>query len=200
MESGMVTQEFAARTSDRRLVGVVLSLTLGLFALACFLPAVDKQWVMDGGALQDTHNDEPVLGPGWSDLAFGWLSGHPAWLANPTLALGIVLLLCGQARHAAVVGVLSASLGLATWTLFGRKDLYVGYYAWQASQLVFAGGATWVCLRRRFGQHASPILPYERAEPPRTPSRSCLSEVDYTHDDQPRRHASTAAVGRRPPG
>lgn len=147
----MAAQEAPVGTKDRLLVAV----TLGLFGVACCLPAVDKQWICHGGALQDRPNDGPVLGPGVGDLVFGWLSGHPAWLANPALAVAVVLLLFGQRRCAAVAGVLAASLGLTTCQLFGLAELYRGYYVWQASQVMFAAGACWFCwsARSRRGNH-----------------------------------------------
>jgi hypothetical protein len=141
----MATQEALGRTKDRWLV----ALTLGLFALGCCMPAVDKARITDAGALQDSPLEGPFLLVGLYDLIWGWLSCHPAWLANPVLAVAVVLMWFGWRWCATAAGVLAAGLGLTTCNLFKLAELYPGYYVWEASQLVFAIGACWFCLSGR---------------------------------------------------
>ncbi len=120
-----------------------------LFALACMLPAVDAGRSRDFGALQDRYDNSPEVSPGCVVLATGWMSCHPAWLANPVLALRALLLRLGRSRCAAAAGALSAALGLSTWGLLGSSELHAGYYVWQAIQFALTAGAGWACLLQR---------------------------------------------------
>jgi hypothetical protein len=120
-----------------------------LFLLACFLPCIDS------------GREVPSSDPGWPDftagchfglmiLLFGWSGGNNGvpWSANVFLALGLGCLGFRRYRTAGVLGIIASALGLTTWLMnsFSRPhDIHpmVGYYFWQASQLVLAVGAFW---------------------------------------------------------
>jgi hypothetical protein len=113
----MATQEVTLGASDGWFVGLVVALTLGLFAAACCLPTVDEdRWSFT--ALAEGPYKGPDVGYGLLDLFLGWLSGHPAWFANPTLLVALILLLVGWRSSAAAAGTLSASLGITTCFTF----------------------------------------------------------------------------------
>jgi hypothetical protein len=148
----MARQEVTLTARDRRFVRVVVALTLGLFAVACCLLTVDEDRYTDGGALHEGPYNGPHPGWGWLDLLFGWLSGHPAWFANPTLVVALLLLRIGWRSSAAAAGILAFSLGLTTCATFEIQQLHMGYYIWQVSLLSFAIGACWACLLERRGR------------------------------------------------
>jgi hypothetical protein len=127
----------------------VVGLTCLLFLAACFLPCVDTG---TRGPTGDPSFPDPSEGRqfGLVILLFGWGGGNHGvpWSANVFLALGVVCILSGHSRTAAGFGVVASVLGLTTWLInsFSRPfsvHPLVGYYFWQASQFVFAGGALW---------------------------------------------------------
>ena len=131
----------------------VIALVCLLFLLACFLPCIDCG---AGVASSDPGFPDFTAGChlGLELLLFGWGGGNNGvpWSANVFLALGLVCLWVGQPGTAGVLGVIAAGLGLTTWLLnsFSRPHDYqvmVGYYFWQASQLVFAAGGLWASRR-----------------------------------------------------
>jgi hypothetical protein len=137
------------KAPERRVIGWVCL----VFLLACLLPCID------------CGPEVPSSDPGWPDFTAGWHFGlailllgweggnHGVpWSANVFLALGLLCLWLRQPRAAGVLGLIASALGLSTWALnwFSRPHNYhmmVGYYFWQASQLVLAAGALWVSRR-----------------------------------------------------
>jgi hypothetical protein len=125
----------------------VISWACLLFLLACFLPCID------------CGPEMPSSDPGWADftagshfglMLFGWSGGNHGvpWSANVFVALGLLCLQLRRYRAAGVLGIVASSLGLTTWSLnwFSRPHDYhvmVGYYCWEASQLMLAVGALW---------------------------------------------------------
>jgi hypothetical protein len=132
----MVTDTLARRGRPAARVGRVV---VGLYLAACFLPCIDCGPVVDGWGDGGTHNGLVLLLLGGS----GGNNGVP-WSANVFLALGLLCLWSGGPRAAAALGVLASLLGLTTWWVRRDNTFLVGYYAWQASQLVLAGGSMWV--------------------------------------------------------
>jgi hypothetical protein len=130
---------------ERKVIGRVCL----LFLLACFLPCIDC-----GQEVSSSDPGWPDLTAGWHFgliiLLFGWSGGNNGvpWSANVFLALGLACLGLRRHRTAAVLGMIASTLGLTTWAMnsFSRPhDIHpmVGYYFWQASQLVLAVGALW---------------------------------------------------------
>jgi hypothetical protein len=127
----------------------VVGMTCLLFLVACFLPCVDTG---TRGPTGDPSFPDPSEGRpfGLVILLFGWGGGNHGvpWSANVFLALGLACLARDRARTAAALGAVASILGLTTWLLnsFSRPhniDPLGGYYFWQASQFVLAGGALW---------------------------------------------------------
>ena len=145
----MAARQATTAGSHRRSDYLVIALTLGLFAAACCLPTVDEGRYSLTVLAEGPDVEGADVGLGLIDLLFGWLSCHPAWLANPALLVALVLFLLGWRTGAAAAGGLSAAPGITAGVSFWRDGLYAGYYAWQASQLVLAAGAWRACLRER---------------------------------------------------
>jgi len=133
------------KTPERTVIGWVCL----LFLLACFLPCIDC-----GPEVPSSDPGFPDFTAGWHlgllILLFGWSGGNHGvpWSANVFLALGLLCLWFRRYRTAGVLGIVASGLGLTTWSLnwFSRPHDYhvmVGYYCWQASQLVLAVGALW---------------------------------------------------------
>ena len=108
----------------------------------------------------DWDSSHPVVG--WRVLAFGWVLAllyPPAcvpWSANFLLLGGWVAYLRGQARSAAICGVVAAVAGFTAFAM-PRSEvprLLVGYYLWQASLLIFA-----VASARRWWWHQAQFAP-----------------------------------------
>lgn len=112
---------------------VVVILTGLLYVVSCFLPATTIGSFGDG-----------KLDIGLIHLVFGYLSGLrgiPAWSANFIIWLAAGCFLDSKYRAASVLGVMAALLGLTTLTSFKLEAMYVGYYLWQSSLIIFAVGA-----------------------------------------------------------
>jgi hypothetical protein len=78
----------------------------------------------------------------------------------PLLLLGLVVLLKGEHRRAAMVGGAAVALGLTTWGLVvepneivppatGLSGLFVGYYLWLASMATLVIGSVAAGATRR---------------------------------------------------
>jgi hypothetical protein len=93
-------------------------------------------------------------------LLLGWGGGNNGvpWSANVFLAFGLVCLWGQWLRAAVVFGAIASVLGLTTWWVCRYDTLMVGYYVWQASQLVLVGG-TIGAIRRFASQRAAVALP-----------------------------------------
>ncbi len=137
------------RLSNKPSVATVFLGVLGLYLAACFLPCVDC-----GPVLPDSSGDvagSAFLGEGGSHVGleihlFGWCGGNNGvpWSANVFLCLGYCCFVFRRYRTAAVLGLIATVLGLTTWWVRRYDTLVIGYYAWQASQVVLAIGALWV--------------------------------------------------------
>lgn len=161
----------ATRTSHSN-GGIVFGIFLAvgvLFILACFLPCIDG-----GPEVVSSDPGFPDFESGWhfglEILLFGWGGGNNGvpWAANVFLAFGLVCLWSRWLRLAAVQGFIASLLGLTTWWARRYDTMMVGYYFWQASQLVLAGGALWAA-RSSMQQTARMVRPqvtgYKIAEP-----------------------------------
>ena len=135
----MAQAHVGGRVVGGRYVAAVYFVSACLYVVSCLLPATDI-----GGDFG------PYLG--LFHLLFGWVSGLkglPAWSSNFVLWAGLVCLLLSRFRMAAVLGVTAALLGLTTLTSFKSDGMHAGYYVWQTSQFVFAGGALTACWMQR---------------------------------------------------
>jgi hypothetical protein len=161
----MATRDEVYDTDAEQFSRTVAAITAYLFAAACVLPATDIR-SFDGGALSDSPSrHDPTLG--FVHLLFGWMDLYrslPPWGSNFVLWAGVVQLRRGRPGSAAILGILSFGLGLTTLTSYKSEAKYVGYYLWQASQVVFAGGSyiTWLGARRcSTGKRGDPIRSHD---------------------------------------
>jgi hypothetical protein len=128
-------------------VFVVAMAVLALFGVACFLPCID------GGPHRPPSDLDFHLDSGWhfglEILLFGWSGSNNGlpWSANVVLLLGLGCLVVRLRRAAAVLGFIATVLGLTTWWVRPHETMMVGYYVWQASHMVLAGGALWAFLQ-----------------------------------------------------
>jgi hypothetical protein len=121
------------------------------YAAACLLPAIH----LKTGAFFG-HGSPPGPVPGWALLVPGGMivlglfnsTLAPlawAWLANPLLVIGSVLLACRKARGAIVTAMIALVLSTGCLMPSGEVDgLLVGYYLWVASMIALAVGASLV--------------------------------------------------------
>lgn len=112
------------------------------YAAACLLPAIH----LKTGAFFG-HGSPPGPVPGWALLVPGGVIVlgifNPtlaplawAWLANPLLLIGSVLLFCRKARSAMVAAMIALVLSAGCWMPSDEVDgLLVGYYLWVASMI-----------------------------------------------------------------
>jgi hypothetical protein len=130
-----------------------------LYAIACLLPAIH----LKTGAFIG-HGSPPGPIPGWALLYPGAMIVlglfNPtlaplawAWLANPLLVIGSVLLACRKARGAIVTAVIALVLSAGCLMPSDEVDgLLVGYYLWVASMIALAIGASVVRMPRSAAQ------------------------------------------------
>jgi hypothetical protein len=115
--------------------------TVLLYARSCGLPAI---YIDDGipGADLDFKMGSPS---GLEVLFVGWSGLHVVpWSANLFLLAGAICLLAFRYEAAVRLGTLAVVLGLTSWFFawpFKDYRLLDGYYFWQASLVVLAGGA-----------------------------------------------------------
>jgi hypothetical protein len=141
--------------SDGSFVSFLATMAVcSLYLLACFLPCVDCGPGFEGG-----DPGFPDIEAGWhfglSILLFGWNGGNNGvpWSANVLLAFGIACLWSRWFRAAFWLGILASMLGLTTWWVRRYDTLMIGYFVWQASLLVLAGGAVIVFRKQNFAKH-----------------------------------------------
>jgi hypothetical protein len=135
----------------------VVSLALWvLFGVACWLPALDLG-PGDSGAGRGVTTGWGLLRLGCSEISptvFNPTTGVPpgavAWLANPLLLIGWLLLLCRLPRVALAAGLGAALAALTVWLNYSAVDVLEGYYLWLASTCVLAGGG-WLEWQRQEG-------------------------------------------------
>jgi hypothetical protein len=126
----------------RTFVHIVLGMVCLLYLLACFLPCIDCGPDIQSG---DPGFPDVEKGPhlGVALLLLGWAGGNNGvpWTANLFLALSIACLCIRRLRVAVVFSAIASLLGLTTWWARRYDAPLVGYYEWQASLFVLAGGA-----------------------------------------------------------
>ena len=143
-------------------VGVCL-----LYLLACCLPCVDC-----GPAVESSDPGFPDFEAGWNYgwqiLLLGWGGGNNGvpWSANVFLAFGMVCLWCNWLRATFWLGIVASALGLTTWWVRRYDTLMIGYYVWQASSLLLAGGAAFALGKSARKPVQPPIVPAESAIKP----------------------------------
>lgn len=144
-------------SSNRYLCWAVVS----LFVLACLLPCIACEPHCCG--VLDFEGGSHL---GLSILLLGWGGGNNGvpWSGNVFLVLGLACLWFRWFRTAAVMGGIAAVLGLTTWWVRRFDTMMVGYYVWQASQLVLVGGAVWACTMPRISSVACPQQERNRDE------------------------------------
>ena len=131
---------------------VVLGLASSLFLSSLALPALAVR--------TSEHGKTELIWGGMAALLGGLavLAGQPAWLANPALAVGVILLCLRAYVASAIVSLLAVAVAVALCTLTMNENplpadeagaktytlLYphVGFAAWVASMLALAVGAT----------------------------------------------------------
>ena len=141
-------------------------MVLGCFALCYLLACATPALVM-------RHSNGRIENwPGIQVLAFGWMGlllGQAAWLANPVLLLGVILLVCRRWIAACITVLVALGLGATTVWLFSCEipadeggvshfqlaQLGFGFYAWLASMVVVAAGAVALLIGERKRNSAS---------------------------------------------
>jgi hypothetical protein len=133
---------------------------VALFLLACVLPCVDCGPAVVCSMDLDFGYFDRGCHYGLEILLLGWTGGNNGvpWSANVFLWLGLVGLWVRWLRAAVSLGAIASVLGLTTWWVRRYDTLVVGYYVWQASQLVLVGGTIWA-IRRSVSQPAGVALP-----------------------------------------
>ena len=126
-----------AAMSRRKRRWVAVAVSAGLFAISLALPVFyrdDGQYDLLGVAA----------------LLMGWLSLHPAWLANPLWLTASILLLLSRHLAAAIVATLAVLLALTALSFISAEiktggqsvqALSYGFYVWLASLAGLAGAA-----------------------------------------------------------
>ena len=123
-------QQQQGRSAERvtRFVGVAV--VFGLFVAACLAPALARP-VPSFPQPFGPHSD---VWQGWTALVYGWIPPLTVlWSANVLLVAGWGFLISGRARRAWKYGSLAFVIGLTTWLYY--RELFAGYYLWQASML-----------------------------------------------------------------
>lgn len=132
-----------SRPSKRpdRIVGVF---ALVLYSGACFTVVVRKG--LSGGPFEfgDIY--------GLHCISTGWMVDFVGWLANPAVAMGVVLLILARPTGAAIFGVMAmicAVIWSVDWYQLGVwQMLRVGYFLWMGSILVVSFGSVLLLLMR----------------------------------------------------
>jgi hypothetical protein len=132
------------RNRDINLRRGVMFLAALLYVAACVAPAIDfgpQSGDPSGASLHGVAKGFTALIGGWVSL----LGLHLAWLANPLLFFGWILLGVSKSPYAVTAGLLALALGawyLGFSTSYGRPLL--GAYLWVGSMVVFALGALFI--------------------------------------------------------
>jgi hypothetical protein len=93
---------------------IILIASLGLFAIACCLPALEFSKSQNP---KDVLSGANVLAVGWS----GIFAGVIAWYANPVWLFGLIMAYIGKPKWAAIAGVIALLIGCTTFSLFGQE-------------------------------------------------------------------------------
>jgi hypothetical protein len=111
-----------------------VSIILVVASTACFIAAVCSP-VFSGVNPFDSDSKDVMMG--YYVLLYGWygLHGlHPAWLANITWLISIILLLCRRFRWGRCFAIASVLLALDSFTFPGKW--YVGFYLWNSAMVL----------------------------------------------------------------
>jgi hypothetical protein len=142
---------------QRKVILVTLTLVWMLYAVACVVPAIH---LPTGAFIGHGSPAGPVAG--WALVYPGGLivlgMFNPtlaplawAWLANPLLVLGSLLLVCRKVRSAMAAAIVGLVLSMGCLMPSDDVDgLLVGYYLWLASMVGLAIGA-WLSRSGTFG-------------------------------------------------
>jgi len=157
-------KRWSADSVGRGSIAVIVGL---LFLCACFTPSVRTLGASYSVGFFDYTTDHIGL----SAFLFGWCSAFLIpWLANLFFIPAYVLLLRRKYLWAAALATCAFFLGLTVW-LFKKegivippktalRDLYLGYYLWQASLGFLAAGSVvlqaYTLLHRRAFDAVSP--------------------------------------------
>jgi len=95
-------------------VKISLPISLGLFVIACCLPALEFKHSAGPNTIMWGLN---ALAVGWS----GIFAGVFAWYANPFWLLGVILGVARKPVAASICGVIAFAIGLSTFALLGRE-------------------------------------------------------------------------------
>jgi hypothetical protein len=144
-----------------RLVGAAL--VVGLYVLSLFLPVLADLKDFNGAeafvAVLRTVIGLDVPREGY------WIPMFLGFLANPYLAIGVVLLALGWPREAAGFGFLALGLGLIWPFLLTERGipdptlLGAGYYCWLGSMILLTGCGLTLHLLTRGLDHGAPATP-----------------------------------------
>lgn len=122
-------------TSPRKARYIALAVSVGLFVISLCLPVFFR-------------DDGVRAGAGGLALLVGWMTFHPAWLANPCWIAGVVLLLLKRRLAAVIFAALAVLLALSSYTFIGAElwnggqavsSLSFGFYIWLTALLTLAG-------------------------------------------------------------
>ncbi|MBN8232055.1 hypothetical protein JYK02_31525 [Corallococcus macrosporus] len=130
--------------SSARLIACGVS--IGLFVIACFMPALITRTPHHGGDSSVNGAFLLLIGP------TAVVSGNFGWFANPLLAVAIVMLALRADRKAfwwgATACVLGASSIISTRSYNADvQGTEIGFYVWMASLLVVPVTANLLSLR-----------------------------------------------------
>ncbi|AFE05416.1 hypothetical protein COCOR_03757 [Corallococcus coralloides DSM 2259] len=111
------------------------SVSIGLYVIACFLPALITRTPHGGG--DSATNGAFLLLIGWT----GVVSGNFGWLANPLLLVALFMLGLRRNQKAFWFGGTACILGLssiATMHAYNSdvQGTAIGFYVWMASLLI----------------------------------------------------------------
>lgn len=127
----------------------IAGVSVALYAAALALPALDFH----------KSSGEDSIFAGWETLLMGWYAlisaSNVGWLANVFYLPGLVLMLAGQRRTAAVLGLLALAFGFHTLRLMGvtfdadeggvkkmvLMRLDVGFVLWMTAMSAIVPGA-----------------------------------------------------------
>ena len=127
---------------------LALCLVVGVYAIAHVLPAVRVFDQVEFGWQASCVAAQAAVETLWrGEHEWLWVFG---WLPNLLLWLGVACLWIGRrsdARRAGIAAGLAGCLafaGAALWLVTGEvQDLFIGYYVWTVSMLLFAVLGFW---------------------------------------------------------
>jgi hypothetical protein len=124
--------------------GILLAASSSLFVAATLLPA----WMREVPGVRGASGADCLLAP----LSQRWLFlAAPWWWANVLLGCGLVCLVIGQQKAAALCGLTASVLALSYWVVLDSwqppRD-ESGYWTWLASMGILTVPLAWCCWHR----------------------------------------------------